>query len=809
MVDDVLAAASEKLKAGHLYLRRKDKQLLRLVCIDEDTQNAFFKKVSKKWSSTPRLCEGVATRTAIRMLVSNALLPQDECVRPAFMLQTDEQLRESEHDKERARRKAAKQRAKRQKKDPERPDVENPGQARIDMRESDYALIEPLVAEAAICETFNPKTSRAVIRARSVEVGCNMLLLERLIHRYAWFGLMRNALLRLNENKGPSRVPRKVRGPHKLGRPNAFVVAGKRVRTMDGVNVTVRDERKFEAALKKWHIDQDLPLTETYEQMCRELYLGVTRLADGTLIKKRIHRRHIPTFEQFEYWYYQTWTLKRAAKKAGPKDGADLAPNQVGDISIAKDIAAVFDIDATEFNRELIASFIDNGKTVNIGKATVVLVFDRRSRKVVGWYVYAGNENWEEGYRLALFRALTRGAKLRRLAYLGIEQLEEYPLWVENPRPLFVYSDNGPNASRPAHLALDRIGSAPMHAPPDTPHWKPTVEGGLGNFQAKHARLAGGYARTRLSRDAEVRRLAKLMADSTLFQFEQKLVLQIIEYNAALTMQHMLTPEMIGVKASADAIFTWGVTKIGGIKNRLMDEATVYLALLDHKTGAALTKDGVRHKTAHYFCDEMRRLYEQGQRFVDFISHPRHLDEVFWISPDGVLTQLEMEENDRARIGTRSVVDLEQLGIHQRMQVIEERVKGKSPAISKRQQDVLKKHDKPVRQRNAPTKHQNEYRTIEAELNKANDVEDRTATYFEEVREGGREAPDQGSAVNSPVVASAPARAPGSAMPLRPAPVAPPIAPKDVVCTLPASLHKPGLPERFSSAHRWEEEDGQ
>lgn len=791
-----------QLQAGHLYLRRKDKQLLRLVCVDEDAEDAYFKKVSTKWSGTPRLCEAVATRSAIQMLRSGALKPQQECVRPAFMLQTDEQIRQSEHDKERGRRKAAKQRAKRQKQESDREDVENPGQVRLDKRDSEYVLIEPLVTEGAICETFNPKTSRAIIRARSLEIECDMQLLERLIHRFAWFGLQRNSLLRLEENKGPSRVPRKTRGPHKLGRHNAFVVAGKRVRTMAGVNVTVRDERKFEKALKMWHIDQNLPLAHTYEQMCRELYIGVTRLADGTLIKRRINLRYIPTYEQFEYWYHQTWSLKRAAKKAGPKDGAALTPNQIGDISIAKEVASVFDIDATEFNRELIASFIDNGKTVNIGKATVVLVFDRRSRKVVGWYVYAGNENWEEGYRLALFRALTRGAKLRRLAYLGIEQVEGYPLWVENPRPLFVYSDNGPNRSRPARLALDKIGSAPMYAPPDTPHWKPTVEGGLGNFQSKHARLAGGYGRTRLARDKEARRLAKLMADSTLFQFEQKLVLQIIEYNAALNMQHMLTPEMIGVKGSADAIFSWGAQKIGGIKNRIMDEGRVYLALLEHKTGARLTKDGVRRNTAHYRCDEMLQLYEQGQRFVDFIAHPRHEDEVFWISPDGVLTQLEMEERDRIRIGTRSVVDLRQLGIHQRMQIIEERVKGKSPALSSRQQDNLKKHDKPVRQRKAPSKHQDEYRNIQADLDKANDTEDRTATYFAEVGEGDGTQVGQSFAKTLP-----PARAATSAMPLKPAPVRSPVA-ETAACPLPESLYRPGLPERFSSADKWEEEEG-
>lgn len=794
--------AAQELQAGRLYLRRKDKQLLRLLCVDAEAEQAYFKRVSTKWNSTPSLCEEVSTRTAIQMLISNALQPREECVRPAFMLQTDRQIRESEQDKERQRRKDSKRSAKRANKAVERLDVENPGQERIDKRDKEFALIEPLVTETGIYATFNPRSSRTVIASRAEQVGCSMQFLERLIHRFAWFGLMKNALLRLNEQKGPAQVVRSLRGLHKLGRPNAFVVAGYRVKTMQGVNVTEKDVRKFDAALKRWHIREDLTLEETYELMCRELYIGVTRLQTGERIERRISRKHIPSIEQFKYWCQVLWTAGHAERKAGPKDAASLASNQVGDISIAKNVADVFDIDATEFNRELIAGFIDNGKTVNIGKAVVVLVFDRRSRKVVGWYVYAGSENWEEGYRLALFRSLVRNAKLRRLDYLGIEQLEDYPLWVENPKPLYVYSDNGPNSSKPARLALDRLGCAPALAPPDTPHWKPTVEGGLGNFQSKHSRLSGGYTRTRRARDKDMRRLAKQMADSTLFQFEQKLVQQIIEYNAALNVQHMLSADMLGVRGSPDGIFSWGARKIGGLTNRLLDEAVVYLALLEHKTGARLTKDGVRHNSAHYYCDSLRNFYERGERKVDFVAHPRHEDEVFWLSPEGTLTQLTMDARDAMRIGKRSVIDQKMLEVHQRMQVIEERKTGRSAAISARQQDVLKRHKRPSRQRVAPTKHQNEYRAIQAELDRSNDIEDRTVTHLVVERGGNRDGPAtpialQGKPPFTEALTSS------SLTPNTPASEKSDQAPR----TLPQGLQKPSLPERFNSADRWEEED--
>jgi len=137
---------------------------------------------------------------------------------------------------------------------------------------------------------------------------------------------------------------------------------------------------------------------------------------------------------------------------------------------------------------------------------------------------------------------------------------------------------------------------------------------------------------------------------------------------------------MVNVKGSADAIFTWGCTQVGGLKNRIVDTAKLYLTLLTHKTGARLTKDGVRHNSAHYWCAEMRKLYDEGQRFIDFIAHPTHEDEVFWISPDGVLIQLTMDELDRELIGTRRGPDQKLFATHQRMQIIEERKRGKSTA---------------------------------------------------------------------------------------------------------------------------------
>lgn len=107
----------------------------------------------------------------------------------------------------------------------------------------------------------------------------------------------------------------------------------------------------------------------------------------------------------------------------------------------------------------------------------------------------------------------------------------------------------------------------------------------------------------------------------------------------------------------------------------------------------------------------------------------------------------------------------------------------------------MKSHEKPQLRRASPTKHQSEYRSLQAGVDRANDTEDCTATYYpqEEVRisEAPAPAPEQQPGLDAP-----------SPTVLRPAPEKAPETP----ARLPPSLYRPGLPERVSSAKRWAEE---
>ncbi|HZY18877.1 MAG TPA: hypothetical protein VFE82_10370 [Ramlibacter sp.] len=214
-----------------------------------------------------------------------------------------------------------------------------------------------------------------------------------------------------------------------------------------------------------------------------------------------------------------------------------MQPRRGYDTDISGGVGEVYDIDRTPFNKELVCRWTVEGRTINVGKATAMVVFDRESKKAIGWKVYVGEESWKEGYRLALFCAMT--SKKRHLERLGINDPTTFPE-DENSVSAFVYVDGGPGASKSGPGALQRCRIDIKKAPPNRPYWKPTVEGSLGHAQADQATDAGAYDRRNRSRSKAKKRTAKLFAAETVFELEKKLVEHLIAYNRALDKRHLL-----------------------------------------------------------------------------------------------------------------------------------------------------------------------------------------------------------------------------------------------------------------------------
>lgn len=710
-VDFVEGAIYAFFEGGSLQLRR-------FIVADDKFGELVFKDVSTKWDRTQRNAVAIPREKIDRLIKLKKLVSELDYIRPDFMTEDDNGLKLRSP-------KTLKARGNIELTDEERAAKVNDWLAK---RDDDFGVIEPLVGDAAnsdrkalLLKAYSPRHCSHHVADYAREHGLELTALKRLLHKYAWFGLDRNALLQLDAFKGKSGVLARINARKPGPKDAAVRVYGEKYQNRPRAP---SDLPRILAALKEYWVKRHMTLVDTYEAM-KERYYKKTNQHGEAPIQDAL----VPTPRMFEYAarkLIQKFGLR--ALREGPKGGAEFAERRGHDTDISPNVASVFDIDGTPFNRELVSRFKVEGKRVNIGKPYVVLVFSRTSKKCVGWHVYIGNENWKEGYRLAIFCALT--SKRQRLKWLGIDAPDAWPD-EENIRPSFVYVDGGAGASNDGRAAMERLLIDFHKAPPDAPYWKPTVESGLGRQQSMQSHLDGGYERTNNSVEKDARRIAKLHAGSTLWAFERLLVKNIIKYNNTVQKDMRLPAELkerFGPARTPHGYHSAGIASLGGVEHRRIPDAEVYRHLLSKKAVFA-TLDGVRLFRSRYRSEVLRSLVQaSGNLTITVLYDPLRLERLFWLSPDGALVELVQDDASRQENGRASAHD--QIAWEEAMRASEIRSKRRPPKkaknqLTRRQRDIAMSTTGDPRQpqRKTPSKGQELARSHEAA------VDLRTRTY--------------------------------------------------------------------------------
>jgi len=677
--------AASAFVVGSVYrmFSKGKSQLLRLLCEDEEHEELIFKKVAEKWDKVEKVAVAISVSEAVELANAGRLVAEQDFPRPVYLTYSDSELLEWTKKPALAAEKW------------------------LSARDAAFEKIRPLVTieegiegeslQARLVRTYSPRFFRETVAARAAELGVSMLSLMRLLHKFAWFGLEVNGLLTLDSYKGITGplIRRYMRKPGP--RSAAEVVFGPKHR---GRGRTQKDIAAILLALEEDYVRNHLSLRKTFDN-------AVVR--SGLMLN----------FSQFRH----TATVLRNrlqldAKREGPVAGAKLKKSKGRDTDIALFIGSVYDIDGTPFNRQLVSYFrTEEGKAFNAGAPTVLLVFDRRSKRVMGWHVYMGNESWKEGYRLAILCAVT--SKESRLRWL---QIEGQNPWRddENIRPQNIYIDGGAAASTLGAEALDRLTIGFIEAPPRKPVWKPTVEGGIGAAQAEQSHLSGGSERTNNATEKDMRRKAKLHANDDVLEFERELVRNIIRYNATIHPDLHTTAEMKrrGVAPSPDNVFRLGLELAGGAARRMLAPSDAWKRLAEHKL-VEVTLNGVRMLGSRYSSlalDAYRGAV--GKNFkIEVFYDPLRPRQAYWITPDGVLDELERHADGNEAFEAGSGADIEQYQQHVKaLAQLQQKERQRTSALSARQmkiaQDVALQGRKMVRK--APTKHQDVARGLDA-----------------------------------------------------------------------------------------------
>lgn len=722
---------------GAVYVLRRsgDAQLLRLLCQDVAHRELIFKKIEERWDRAAKNAVAIGVDEALELKQRENLVESPEAFLSEYFYFDDERLRAWTRKKPQAA-------------------VEK----WLQDRDRDYRAIEPLVVakdatsdadtNAARVLAFSPRYVKETVAARARELEVSEQYIRRLLHKFAWFGMNKNAMLSLDSSKGKSGpLVRKYRlrpGP-KTAQEKIFPK-----RTLRNAR-SQRDLAIFVAALETWWVGAHMSLDSTYTNMVKTYYVQRNQHGEFALGSEKI-----PTLDQFKYSArILIRSLGLKAKREGPANAEGLSPARGRDTDIAMRVGQVFDIDGTPFGRQLVCRFRTvEGKALNVGAPTVLLVFDRVSKKGVGWHVYLGNENWREGYRLALLCAMT--SKRERLEWLGLESYCD--AWPDDEclRCEFLYIDGGAAASKLGETAVRHMNMDFFLAPPGTPYWKPSVEGAIGRAQRKQSKLAGGFQEANNSVEKEVKRKAKLHADDTVWEFERQLVLDLIEYNEKIRLE-LATPEAMkraGVVPSPNAVFRAGVMADAGLARRRLDPAEVWLSLAERKENVEVTVDGIRFAKARYTSGSLHKYWHvlgrvgnRGRTFsIDILYDPLRPRVLYWLTPDGYLDALTRTSGGDADYGTASYYDIDSYSEQvSALAQVQTQAKPKK-WVTQRQQGIVDGlvGGKQKNVRTAPSKHEKTVRVIEAANELANRTYDQPERFL-----AGRMAPARRADVSS------------------------------------------------------------
>jgi hypothetical protein len=461
-------------------------------------------------------------------------------------------------------------------------------------RDAKFSLIEPLVAVSALPGLMSRQERARLIEGRATATKCGSSHLRKLLTRYWWYGCDKNALIDLKSLQGGPGKRRLNPGEAKRGTPNALARENPNS-PYAGVNVSARHEQIFLKALHIYWVGKGFTLADSYEHMRTQLYRTLVKRKDGTMFYRMTPGQKIPTLGQFGN--HAKKLIAEHGLKQRNLSRLDYDTKEASRGGTSQDIVFgpgdIFDMDATEFNFEIVASFNPQRK---LGKPTVYLVVDRGSTAIVGAYLECRPERWE-GYRRALFCAFT--PKDAMLDELGVT-VEFGKIWQIHALPNGIFSDRGAARHNDALKILSgELNLEKSLPPPKTPYLNAVVESLNKKLQNRLSNLQGGYRRDNTGRAKQQHKDARSSSLLNERQFMKVLIAAIHDHNTSDDKTKLLTPEMNGVKGVPEGIFNWGLKHSPVEHLRHVNYAALYARLLPSKA-ISVSNKGVRYENCYY-----------------------------------------------------------------------------------------------------------------------------------------------------------------------------------------------------------------
>jgi putative transposase len=418
---------------------------------------------------------------------------------------------------------------------------------------------------------------------------------------------------------------------HKCGTSQGKGATGKRGRKSSHYEVyqlSESDIDKMRSAVEKHYLkDTRTTITSAYGALLDEEYSYQD--GNGTSIKKPFGER--PTPRQFDHFlrsFFPAHVIARHRKG----DDFDLEDRAVLG-SVLEDclgVGHIYEADATIGDIFLVSREDVN---VIVGKPTIYLIIDRKSRLIVGWYVGLENPSWVCAQLAFMSISEDKAAMCAR------HKVEYNPAdWPAHQ--VFCQKALGDRSELFGEKS-DQLATGleiqVANAPPKRGERKPCVET---KFHQVRCSLQPGSPGFDPPENAKKRQGKHYEKDAclTLDDFRTMMLNLIIMHNRMAMPSYPLSPKEVldGVMPSPVELWNHGVIERSGVLPQFEYE-TVRRALLPREE-AIVTKQGIRFNTCHYTCEEAEKngWFEKARKktFKVLISHDlRSVDRIYVHDP--------------------------------------------------------------------------------------------------------------------------------------------------------------------------------
>lgn len=494
-----------------------------------------------------------------------------------------------------------------------------------------WELIEGIVNNPAL---YYEGSRWDLVKAHAEEKGCAPNTILSALRLWWQGGQTKDALLGYLPAQKPAQA--EAEEPASEAKP---CMRGRPASKPGSINyrATRIDHENFKDVIKTFYLkDARCTAAAAY----RELLFRDYSYLDGNGKRHQKPQGEYPSLKQFTTYLAKNYTTEHKLRSRKGSKAFERDHRRVfGTVDeVCRRPGEIYEFDSTIADATVVSS---EGRADIIGRPTVFIIIDRKSRLVVGWYVGLEKPSWDAAL-LAIFSvAEDKRAMCHRL---GLDyEADDWPAQGFLCEKLFV--DRGESTSRRAD-SLAPLGVTITNLPSCRPDWKPLVEG---QFKLTHQAISDlpGYNPSSMA----MKRRSQNFSDGaalTLQEFEAIVVRWFIAHNRTIRKGHEFTRDQYRdrIEPSPVNLYAHGVRMHGG-EMRHYSEAELKLALLPREDEATVDEHGIwvnkmcyqpaNGEHPEWFVEGRRavgavRASYDRRRVDTILVHDRHAEDGFFVA---------------------------------------------------------------------------------------------------------------------------------------------------------------------------------